>query len=199
MTMNQLQIVLPSAGNDASHPALPKLPRISQRKFKRRELIPSGKSLLWQIDVGVVRTLTWDEEGTTIALGFWGPGDIVGQPLSQINPYQIECLTDVEAWILPTEYWHFYEAMLSHIHQTEELLRIIHCKSAECRLLQFLQWLAHRFGHEVAEGRSLDLRLTHQEIAQDIGATRVTVTRLLNRFQQEGKIIWSRQRCILVK
>ena len=65
-------------------------------------------------------------------------------------------------------------------------------------LVAIFALLAHRFGHEVAEGKSLDLRLTHQEIAQDIGATRVTVTRLLKRFQQEGKIIWSRQRCILV-
>ena len=136
--MNQLQIVLPSAQNDASNPALPQLLRLDQHKFKRRELIPLGKSLLWQINVGVVRTLTWDEEGTATCLGFWGTGDIVGQPLSQISPYQIECLTDVEAWTLPSEYWHFHQAMLSHVHQTQELLRIIHTKPVEYRLMQFL-------------------------------------------------------------
>lgn len=180
------------------NPALPQLPSLSQHKFKRRDLMPLGNSLLWQIDVGVVRTSTWNEEGTLVTLGFWGPGDIVGQPISQINPYQIECLTTVEAWILPVDCWNFHQAMLSHIQQTEELLKIIHCKHVECRLLQFLNWLARRFGREVAQGQLIDLPLTHQDIAQDIGTTRVTVTRLLNRFKQEGKIILSGQRCILL-
>lgn len=89
--------------------------------------------------------------------------------------------------------------MLSHIQQTEELLRIIHCRQVECRLLQFLKWLARRFGREVAQGQLIDLPLTHHEIAQDIGTTRVTVTRLLKRLKQEKKIIWSAQRCILLK
>lgn len=162
--------------------ALVQLPHLNQHTFKRRDLIPLGKNLLWQIDIGVVRTLTWDEEGTTITLGFWGSGDIVGQPLSQINPYHIECLTAVSAWILPTDCWNAHPTMLSHIQQTEELLRIIQCKPVEWHLLQFLEWLARRFGHEVAQGQLIDLRLTHQEIAQDIGTTRVTVTRLLNRL-----------------
>ena len=175
------------------------LPKSSHYKFKRRDLMPSGKSLLWQIEVGVVRTLTWDEEGAMVTLGLWGAGDIVGQPLTQINPYQIECHTAVESHILPTGCWDSHQAMLSHIQKTEELLRIIHCRQVECRLLQFLKWLACRFGREVAQGQLLDLRLTHQEIAQDIGTTRVTVTRLLNRLKQEKKIIWSAQRCILLK
>lgn len=172
---------------------------LSPYQFKRQDLMPLGKNLLWQIDCGVVRTLTWDEEGTIITLGFWGVGDVVGQPLSQIKPYQVECLTAVEAEILPTDCWQLREATLTHIHQMEELLRIVHCKRLECRLLKFLGWLAQRFGQEVAQGRLLDLRLTHQEIAQDIGTTRVTVTRLLNQLQQEGKIVWSNQRWILLK
>lgn len=183
----------------SSNPALVQLPHLRQHTFKRRDLMPLGKSLLWQIDVGVVRTLTWDNEGAIVTLGFWGPGDIVGQPLSQINPCQIECLTAVEAWILPADCWHSHETMLYHIQQTEELLRIMHCKYVECRLLQFLDWLARRFGREVTQGQLIDLPLTHQGIAQDIGTTRVTVTRLLNRFRREGKIMWSREHCILLK
>lgn len=183
----------------SSHLALPQLPHLSQHAFKRRDLIPLEKSRLWKIDIGVVRTFTWDEEGTTTALGYWGSGDIIGQPLSQIYPYQIECLTAVKARSLPSGSWHIDEAMLTHIHQLEELLRIIHCKRVECRLLQLLDWLARRFGREVAQGQLIELPLTHQEIAQDIGTTRVTVTRLLSRLQQEGKIVRSRQHFILLR
>jgi CRP-like cAMP-binding protein len=45
-----------------------------------------------------------------------------------------------------------------------------------------------KFGREIEQGQLIDLRLTHQEIAEIIGATRVTVTRLLNEFEKRGII-----------
>jgi hypothetical protein len=53
-----------------------------RHKFKRRDSLPLSKTVLWQIESGAVRTLTFTEGGTIIPLGFWGIGDIVGQPLS---------------------------------------------------------------------------------------------------------------------
>jgi hypothetical protein len=41
---------------------------------------------------------------------------------------------------------------------------------------------------EVEKGHLIDLRLTHQEIAEILGITRVTVTRLLREFEQQGAI-----------
>jgi hypothetical protein len=32
-------------------------------QFKRHEYIPSRSDVLWQIKTGIVRTMTWDEEG----------------------------------------------------------------------------------------------------------------------------------------
>jgi CRP-like cAMP-binding protein len=43
----------------------------------------------------------------------------------------------------------------------------------------------------------IDLRLTHQDIAEIIGSTRVTVTRLLNAFEKQG-IIQRMQRRFIV-
>jgi CRP-like cAMP-binding protein len=50
--------------------------------FKRREHLPPSRNVLWLVEVGVVRTYTLTEDGTLIALGFWGLGDTVGQ----LNP-----------------------------------------------------------------------------------------------------------------
>lgn len=44
----------------------------------------------------------------------------------------------------------------------------------------------------------IGLRLTHQEIAEVLGTTRVTVTRLLNQFEKKGIIGWSQQHCVLL-
>jgi CRP-like cAMP-binding protein len=51
-----------------------------------------------------------------------------------------------------------------------------------------LTWLAKKFGHQVEQGQLIELRLTHQEISEIIGTTRVTVTRLLNDFEKQGII-----------
>ena len=51
-----------------------------------------------------------------------------------------------------------------------------------------LGWLAEKYGEVGDRGCVLDLRLTHQAIAEMIGSSRVTVTRLLNVFEDEGKL-----------
>lgn len=158
-------------------------------RFARRSLLPLGENYLWQIESGVVRTLTWLEDGTTITLGLWGVGDVVSRVLSKAEPYQMECLTPVEATILPLDRWHqVNEALISHIQQFQEFLEILHCRSVDASLLRLLNWLANKFGHAVERGQLINLRLTHQEIAEIIGTTRVTVTRVLNEFEHQGII-----------
>jgi CRP-like cAMP-binding protein len=157
--------------------------------FTRRAFLPLRRDSLWLIKSGVVRTLTVLEDGTAVTLGLWGEGDIVGRVLSQANPYQIECLTPVEATLIPEQNWHeVMQAMLLHIQRSEEFTEILHYKQAESSLLRLFGWLAKRFGQQVEQGKRIDLRLTHQDIADLIGLTRVTVTRLLNEFKRQGII-----------
>ncbi len=54
--------------------------------FKRREHLPPRTNALWYITNGAARTYTLMEDGTVVALGFWGIGDVVGQPLGCIQP-----------------------------------------------------------------------------------------------------------------
>jgi CRP-like cAMP-binding protein len=171
---------------------------LPQKLFSRREIIPIGHEVLWRIERGAVRTLTWTEDGTFITLGYWGPGDVVGYPLTKVNPYQIESLTSVEVSILPPHLWYQdINALLSHIQQSEELLSIVHRKPISLRLWQFLLWLSEKFGREVEQGKLLDLNVTHQEIAEVLNTTRVTVTRLLQQFEEEGKLLRKKRRMIL--
>lgn len=169
--------------------------RVSQ--FRRGELLTLQPKLLWQLEQGFVRTLTWDEVGNVTTLGIWGAGEFVGQPLSQLQPYQIECLTEVQAKKLSSVEATSSTTMLNHVHQTEKLLSIVHCKQTSTRLLLLLEWLSQRFGQRVDRGWLLELRLTHQVISEIIGTTRVTVTRLLRQLEREGKLIRGRKSLIL--
>ncbi len=167
----------------------PRSVELKRSKFMRRSLLPLGRDYLWRIESGVIRTLTWLEDGTTVTLGLWTAGDVVGRMLSKAEPYQIECLTPVEVTALPLDRWNqVNEALIRHIQQYQEFLEILHCRSVETSLLRLLTWLANKFGQDVEQGHMIDLRLTHQEIAEIIGTTRVTVTRLLKEFENQGII-----------
>ncbi|OUL29933.1 Crp/Fnr family transcriptional regulator [Nostoc sp. 106C] len=157
--------------------------------FTRKSFLPEHQSLLWKIETGFVRTFTYLEDGTTVALGLWGPGDIVGKSLSRLEPYQIECLTKVEAKILPLDEWEQpTQTLLTHIQQAEELMVIRSYKKVDTMLIKLLSWLSQKFGSEVEKGRLIDMRLTHEDLAEILGSTRVTITRVLGQFEQEGLI-----------
>jgi CRP-like cAMP-binding protein len=169
----------------------------SIRSFKRREFLPDNDQRLWQIEAGAVRTYTMTEDGTIITLGFWEAGDCVGQPLVCIEPYGVECLTPVKARSLPPEECaDSSQLLLSHLHQTQALLQI---RSGQIypRLRQLLDLLASKFGEESDRGQLIRLRLTHQEIADTIGTTRVTITRLLNQLEHEGNLRWIKRYILL--
>jgi CRP-like cAMP-binding protein len=156
--------------------------------FQPRSLLPSS-SELWMIQSGFARVLTRLDGGCNLTLGLWGPGDVVGKPLSNIQSYYIECLTSVRATAVamdaltsPTE------VVLEHLHQAEELMLIRSHKRIEIMLLKLLIWLASRFGQDANEGRLIDLRLTHQDLSELLGITRVTITRALIQLEQQGFI-----------
>ncbi|MGM3308511.1 Crp/Fnr family transcriptional regulator [Anabaena sp. WFMT] len=176
----------------------PENKQFPQHLFTRRSVIPIGNDVLWRIDRGIVRTSTWNEDGAFITLGYWGLGDIVGYPLSKVKPYQIECLTSVEASIVPPHIWHEdIQALLCHIQQAEQLISILHQKPTSRKLWQFLVWLSEKFGRDLKQGKLIDLNVTHQDLSEVLNTTRVTVTRLLQKFEEEGKILRYKRSIVL--
>lgn len=159
------------------------------KEFKRRSILPNQPYSLWRIESGIVRAITWLEDGTLVTLGLWGSGSLVGAPICRIEPYHLECLMDVIVTPLPAESWRNYpESLLDHLQQYEEFLILRSHRRLEEAMLQLLNWLAKRFGHTVEQGQLIDLRLTHQDIADLLGTTRVTVTRILGQFEAQQVI-----------
>jgi CRP-like cAMP-binding protein len=170
-----------------------------QQTFTCRQLITVPSKGLLRIERGAVRTLTWNERGTAMALGYWGVGDVVGQSLSGVQPYQIECKTHVEVSYIPVNlYDRSLDEVFRHVQQTQEFFCIVRRESLRDRLLQLLVWLGQKFGRPVEQGVLIDLRLTHQEISEALGITRITVTRLMSRLQEEGVIDRSRPQYIVL-
>lgn len=182
---------------DSQRSMIPTLPKPTA--FKLRTCL-NAKVPLWKIETGVVRSLTWLEDGTVITLGIWKAGDIVGQALSHIEPYQIECLSQVEATPIFLEPDQLDASLLlRHLRLQEELVVIRGYRKVDDMLLKLLNWLARRFGHSVKTGSVIDLRLTHQDLAEILGTTRVTITRILGQFEEQGMIERTSVRRIVLK
>lgn len=160
------------------------------RIFSVDESIPLQPESIWLLQKGIVKTTTWNSDNTVICLGYWGAGDVLGQPLSKAKPYHIKCITDVEAICIPLANKNFVlEHIFAYVQQLEQFLCIIRIEKVSDRLYKVLCWLADKFGREIDRGIILDLSITHQELAELVGATRQTVTKIINQFEEEETVI----------
>ncbi|WP_071515835.1 global nitrogen regulator NtcA [Geitlerinema sp. PCC 9228] len=80
------------------------------------------------------------------------------------------------------------QGLSSRILQTEMMIETLAHRDMGSRLVSFLLILCRDFGIPSTNGITIDLKLSHQEIAEAIGSTRVTVTRLLGELRQKQMI-----------
>ncbi len=76
----------------------------------------------------------------------------------------------------------------SRILQTEMMIETLAHRDMGSRLVSFLLILCRDFGVPSTNGITVDLKLSHQAIAEAIGSTRVTVTRLLGELRDQEMI-----------
>lgn len=76
----------------------------------------------------------------------------------------------------------------SRILQTEMMIETLAHRDMGSRLVSFLLILCRDFGVPSQDGVTVDLKLSHQAIAEAIGSTRVTVTRLLGDLRDQKMI-----------
>ena len=80
------------------------------------------------------------------------------------------------------------QGLSSRILQTETMIETLTHRDMSSRLVSFLLVLCRDFGVPTSEGITIDLRLSHQAIAEAIGSTRVTITRLLGDLRNAGLV-----------
>lgn len=171
-----------------------------EASFAMGNHLPASSKWAWLIKTGVIKTYTWNDDGNAIILGYWGKGELVGPPLSVVSPYLMQCRTPVEVQRVVTEEWfHWGQCLCHHCQESERLLYINRVEPLQERLRLFLVWIAHKFGCQVDTGWQIKFKLTHQEIAEAVGGSRVSITRLLRELEKQGDIERLPPRSIVVK
>jgi CRP-like cAMP-binding protein len=173
---------------DAPHSLPRKIAKPESYHFRRREKLVTKPDELWSIEQGFIRAITWDDQGNVITVGLWGKGELVGSPLGVINPYELHCVTAAKVKLNRLNQGYPYEFLLNQVQQSQELLSLFRSRCVKTRLLNILWWLADRFGRKVTAGQFIGIPLTHQELADLVGSTRVTITRMLQELEMIGQL-----------
>jgi len=136
-------------------------------------------------------------------IGMLEQGDVVVRPLDGVisSGPRVRCfaieesllhLVDrerMEAWLRdPALAANLVRVLSDQIADRELAVAIALEPRVERRLLLKLRQLADRWGRVTPDGIRLDLRLTHQELANMVGAVRESVTIALGRLADAGEI-----------
>jgi CRP-like cAMP-binding protein len=188
--------------------------------YVRGEEIPVVTQGVWQVERGMVQVSTLCPNGEEVLLGWAGSGSFFGMWLfhshTLTNGHQsaqsslctsFHALSDVYLkWYSISEIEssvRLAQLILPHlgkrIQQTESLLAIAGQRRVEDRLHQLLLLLKQEMGQPAPGGTRLEYRLTHQHLANAIGTTRVTITRILKKLQHAGSIAIDQNRHIILK
>lgn len=169
------------------------------KSFSAGDKLPVAAKFLWIIVSGVIKSYTVNQEGKTVILGFWGKQEVVGKSLSNITPYFLQCMNDVQAISIPEEEWYrLSNSLLNRIQQIQEISHIV-LNSKVDRLWLFLQWLANKFGEKIPEGTVINLQLTPQELADALGLENILINRMLEQLEQEKTIFRLKNQYILLR
>ena len=86
------------------------------------------------------------------------------------------------------------QGLSSRVLQTETMIETLTHRDMSSRLASFLLVLCRDFGVPGEKGVTIDLRLSHQAIAEAIGSTRVTITRLLGELKSSSLLAIHRKK-----
>ncbi|OKH55217.1 transcriptional regulator [Calothrix sp. HK-06] len=175
-------------------------------KYCKREVVPLGNDIIWYVKSGIVKLSSLCEAGTEILLGLVREGMVFGASLTTQQIYQVTAISDVELVpVMQTEIT--ASPALSHVilpkikqrlQQTEYFLAIAGRLKVEDRFWNLLQYLKQDFGQHTPIGTRINIRFTHEELAGACCTTRVTITRLVQYFQQRKLISLDNRRHIII-
>jgi PAS domain S-box-containing protein len=176
-------------------------------KYSKGETIPLNPLVILYVCQGLVKLSTYCETGQEVFIGLATIGMVFGSGLTSLNIYQATALSDVdvvsiyaaEIEVSPSLSHVLLPKINQRLQQTESFLVISGRRRVQERLHHLLQLLKREVGETVPEGTRLNVRLTHEDIASACCTTRVTITRLLGKLQEEGTISFDLKKHIILK
>ncbi len=190
--------------------------RVVERRFKPRDVIftpGDPDDQLYFLVEGTVRLykIYGDYKEATTALlkdsGVFGKlslvegrwQDVFAEAVDEVRVASVQkaALTEVIRR-RPDFAMKLFASFSERLRQSDEVIESLLHREVSTRLATLLLNLGERFGEDNGSGTALDMRLTHQDLANMIASTREAVSKVMSEFQRDGSIEVQNRKIVLV-
>ena len=190
--------------------------KMTGRNYRRGDAIfhkDDPGSTIYIVKTGQVKITTDSTEGEEVILAILRDGDFFGElSLLDGKPRSASATTmsDTKALTLdrsalmesiakyPELAGDVLAALSERLRHTDVLLEDAVFLDLPARLAKRLLQLSEKHGIQTDKGMEIDLRLTQQDLANTVGASRVAVNKLLGLFQDKGLIDIDKHHIVLI-
>jgi CRP/FNR family transcriptional regulator len=180
--------------------------RTAIKKYKRNSVIlheVDTNEFMYMVLSGKVKVTRSTEEGKETILALHGAGEFFGEvtlidgkttraTVSAMEDSLIVLISREDFNSLLTKHENFLNELLlifcSRLRDSWSRIEMLNLNNAAQRIKMLLLMLSEESGTKTPEGVTLDMRLTHQNIADMTGLTRETVSRILEKWAREKAI-----------
>jgi CRP/FNR family transcriptional regulator len=179
---------------------------IIRRHYTKGELIHMEGDLsqsLIIINQGMIKTFRYTPDGKEQILYIFSEGDFFGEMnlfLKGEALYNAQALADTHICMInkedlqkllrvhPDIGFKIMEELCARLNRMEEMIQRMSSNDADLRVNMVLLEFSKKYGYNSEKGRTIELPLSREGIANYIGVTRETVSRKLNHLKDEGII-----------
>ncbi len=162
----------------------------------------SPSQLIYFIETGRVRISKTSPEGKSLILAILGPADVISDAAWQIREHdsQAECIEDCRLYAINKEVFRklikenpefgisLLQNFANRLKQAQSRIEDLVFRQVPSRVARLILSLAETYGKVTPNGIKVEFPITHQEIADLVGSSRVTVTQILNRMRSSNFI-----------
>ncbi|EPY2277240.1 Crp/Fnr family transcriptional regulator [Clostridium sporogenes] len=186
-----------------------------EKNLKKNEIIDVRRNKSLAIVVqGKLKQILYHSKGEEKVMFFLSPGEICGEEeyfVSGGMPVIIKaCCSSkvslVEKKVLdeflntnPRAYRFFIHSLTRKYRISVSQMHDILFTTSKEKICNTLYRLSVQSGVETPEGIIIDIKLTHQELANLVGSSRITITKIINELKNEGIIESSKDKKFIIK
>ena len=189
--------------------------RVAERRYEAKDTIfapGDPDNQLYFVLSGTVRLYKIYGEYKEATVALLKDGDVFGELSLQEGLWQTvfaHALTEVRVIVVrksvlaeaikrdPELVMKLLSSFSERLKQSEQVIGSLLDREVSARLATLLQNLSKRFGQSNGSGMVLDVRLTHQELANMVASTREAVSKVMSEFQRNGLITMHKRKIVI--
>ena len=125
--------------------------------------------------------------------------DVFAEPVTDVRVASVQKSTLTEVIKRRPEFaMKLFASFSERLRQSDEVIESLLHREVSTRLATLLLNLGARFGESTGRGMVLDVRLTHQDLANMIASTREAVSKVMSEFQRDGSTEVQNRKIVLL-